>query len=540
MVDLRDEIVGDQQRPLAVLMGAVGLVLLIACANVAGLLLSRATAREREMAVRSALGATRGRLMRQLVVENVILAVAGGALGMLVSVWGTDALIHLGSSRIGRLHEVQFDWTTFAFASATSLAAGIFFGLAPAWHVSRASLQASMKEGSPGAGSSRQNVRSALVVGEVALAVIVVTGAGLLAESFVKLLDVDPGFRPEGLFAFSFSLPSAKYEEDPQIIAFAVQALERARRLPGVEGAALTSSLPFGTNWWNTFVHITGNAQSREEQVTTYVRLITPDCFRVMRIPFQRGRDFTERDRAGAPHVVIVNESLVRRLFPDTDPLGKHMTVDDVNYEIVGVVGDTRQRSLDTNGGLEAYVPFLQFPSSHFSIMIRGGGAGLLASMKTEVARLDADVPMERALSMEEMVAQSFVPRRFSLSLMGFFAVSALLLAVLGLYGVLAYAVGRRTREIAVRLALGAQRADVLRMVLGQGLALTVAGVMLGVFGALAITRFLKGMLFQVEALDGQVFSAVVLLVICVGVAACLIPARRATRIDPLTALRYE
>jgi len=542
LVDLRDEIVGDQRRPLAVLMGAVGLLLLIACANVAGLLLSRATTREREMAIRSALGASRARLMRQLVVESVVLAVAGGALGILLAVWATDGLLQLGAERIGRLHEVRFDGMTLGFVSLVSLASGVFFGMIPAWQVSRASLHTSMKEGSAGAGSARQKLRGALVVAEVALALILVTGAGLLMESFTRLLQVNPGFRPQGLFAFSFSLPSTNYEKHAQIVSFATQALERARRLPGVEGAALTTSLAFSPNWWSTFVYVTGKPESREEQVTTYFRINTPDYFRVMQIPLKRGRYFTEHDRAGTPNVAIVNESLSERLFPQGDPLGKHITIDGSDLEIVGVVGDTRQRSLDSSSGMEAYASFWQFPYYHFSLVTRaGGGVGpLLAGMKTEIAQLDPDVPLEKALSMEELVAGTVVPRRFSVLLMGFFAAVALLLAALGLYGVLAYTVSQRTREIGVRLALGAQRGDVLRMILRQGLALTLVGAFLGVCGALAVTRFLQDLLFDVSAFDPGVFLAVVLAVVCVGAAACLVPARRAMRIEPMQALRYE
>ena len=545
---------GDVRRPLLVLMGGVGFVALIACANVAALLLVRGAARAREMAVRSALGAGRGRLVRQLVTESLVLGLLGGALGLALAVWGTRAFVAFAPSDIPRLDEVAVNGRALAVTGLAALVAGLLFGLLPALHASAAgggsAVAGSLRDGGRGGadrGGSR--ARSALVVAEVALAVALLAGAGLLARSFAELLRVDVGLRTEGVTTFSVSLPDAAYPTEAAGRTFTRSLLERVEAIPGVRAAGAISGLPLTGSYFFLSFEVDGRAAPPPgQEASAVVRFTTPGYFAAVGLPLVRGRAFTERDREGAPTVFLINREAARRYFPGEDPLGKRIAMgwrasngSRMAGEIVGVVGDVKQFGLGGEPTADVYAPADQWPWSDLTVVMRAErGAPVAAAARAAVRAVDPNLPVFGLRALDEVVSESVARPRFYMTLLGAFALMAVALAGVGIYGVLSYAVGRRVREIGLRVALGATRARVLRMVVGQGLALAAVGAALGVAGALWLARAMATLLFGVTPGDPVTFVGVVVLFLGVAALACLVPALRAARVDPAVALRAD
>lgn len=554
LVSLNDQIIGDARPVLYLLLGAVGFVLLIACANVANLLLARAASRRKEMAVRAALGASRWRVVRQLLTESVVLALLGGGLGLLLAFWMLDLLVALQPTNIPRLTEVGIDRGALFFTLAISLLTGVVFGLAPSLQASNPDLSEALKEGgrSATAGAGRQRMRSALVVVEVALSLALLIGAGLMIKSFVRLLQVDPGFSPENVLTMELALPIARYADAPQQTAFFQQTLERVGNLPGVESASVTTDIPlYGGNSTSFSVEGRPPPASGQRPLTEY-RSVSHDYFRAMGISLLKGRAFTERDATGATGVVIINETLARRFFPDEDPVGRRIGLSGPPdwREIVGVVRDARNYGLDEEVRPEAFIPYLQNTpgylagaASSMNLVVRTASSdplSMTAAVKAQVHAIDRDQPVYNVKTMEQYLADSLARRRFNMMLLTVFAGVALLLAAIGIYGVMNHSVTQRTHEVGIRIALGAGRGDVLRMIVGQGMILTLLGVALGLAASFALTRLLAGLLYGVSATDPLTFVAIPLVLSAVALAATYIPARRATKIDPMVALRYE
>ena len=554
MLTLHEATVGRVRTSLLVLLGAVGLVLLIACANVANLLLARAAARYREMAIRVALGASRLRVVRQLLTESLLLAVLGGTGGVLLALWGVDLLIAASPLDIPRLKDTGLDAGVLAFTAGVTLLTGIVFGLAPALQASRVELHETLKEGGRSAteGKGRHRLRGLLVVAEVALSLVLLVGAGLLARSFARLSEVNPGFDPQNVLTTGISLAKAKYPgAAEQRVAFD-EILGRVRALPGVESAAFIYPLPFGgSSTANTFL-IAGRTTPRpEDKPSSNYRLVSADYFKTLAVPLRRGRAFDNHDAANAPLVVIVNESFARRFFAGADPVGQHIVIergdsDEVQQperEIVGVVGDVHSEGLDVAAGPEFYVPYSQAPEAYMDLVVRtsaANAAGMGTALRDAIRQVDREQYVPAVEPVTQLIADSFARRRFDALLTGLFAAVALLLASLGIFGVTAYTVTQRTHEIGVRMALGAQRGDVLRLVLGQGLRLVLCGLALGLAASLALTRVLADLLYGVTPTDPLTFAAVALLLTFVALLACYLPARKATKVDPMVALRYE
>jgi putative ABC transport system permease protein len=547
---LQAALVGETRPALLALLGAVALVLLIACANVANMLLARAAARQKEIAIRTALGASRMRVIRQLLTESIMLSLMGGALGLLLGVWLTDLLVAISPRDTPRLDEISLDGRVLGFTLAIACLTGLIFGLAPALQASRHDLNESLKEGgrSSTEGRGRNRVRSLLIVSEVALSLMLLVGAGLLIKSFMRLRDVDPGFNPANVLTTRISLTAAKYPEKAQRTSFYEQLLERIRGLPEVESAAAVLTLPLGgsnINLGRTFIP-EGRPLAPEESSDASFQMITPDYFRVMGIPVNAGRTFTNQDTAQTTPVVIINEALARKIFPGEDPVGRRLTVwrdEKFMREIVGVVGNVKPSALDAeDDALQLYVPHAQDPSNVMSLVIRTKGepTTLTAAVRREVLALDRDQPVYDVKTMEDVVAAAVAPRRAPMLLFSVFASVALLLAAVGIYGVISYSVTRRTHEIGIRMALGAQTKDVLKMVVGRGMALTLIGISIGLVAAFALTRVMSSLLFNVSATDPLTFAVVAVLLAAVALVASYIPARRATKIDPMVALRYE
>lgn len=545
LVPLRDQLLGDIRTPLLVLLGAVGLVLLIACANVANLLLTRAAAREGELAVRAALGAKRGRLLRQLMTESVVLGLLGGAVGLLLAVWGTQALVAMRPEGIPRLDEIGVDGTVVLFTAAVALLAGILFGLIPAIQITRGDLAAPLKEGGRGALSGRggNRVRSGLIVGEMALAVMLLIGAGLLIRSFLELTAVDPGFRAEQTITYDVSLPASAYEEPSDVRQFYADLLDRMEALPGVESASAVSTLPLaGAGTILTFRIEGREPPARGEIQDIVVKVATPDYFPSLAIPVREGRPLNDVDRADAPGAVVINEAAARRFFPNEEAVGERLVVGPVEAEIVGVVGNVRQYGLDQEVRPELYVSHAQFPADAMTVVLRTAGepSALAGAIRREVRQLDPNLPIEEFTTLGEVVSGSVAQPRFYMALLTLFAAVALLLAAIGIFGVMSYSVAQRTREIGVRMALGARAEDVLRLVVRRALWLALGGLALGLLGALALSRILRSLLYDVGTTDPLTFTVVPLVLMSVAALASYLPARRATRVDPMTALRHQ
>jgi putative ABC transport system permease protein len=555
LVPLQEEIVGSLRQILFVLLGAVGVVLLIACVNVANLLLARSTSRKKEIAIRVALGASRWRLVRQLLTESVLLAIWGGGLGLMLALWGVDLLLAaIPASQLAfmpYLNGLSLNTSVLCFTLALSLLAGILFGLTPALEVSRADLQDAMKEGGK-ASSSRQTsrLRNALVVSEIALALVLLVGAGLLLRSLLEMLNVNPGFRTENLLTMRLSLPATRYTDDSKAVRFHQELLERLESLPGVEGAATVTNLPLSGEGGTGTPQIVGRppVPNSDEWGESYLRTVSTGYFGVMGVPLIKGRLFTPDDKAGAPNVLIVNQTLAQRLFPNEDALGQRVTfrftADMPPFEIVGIVGDEKVSSLDARTAPVIYFPYEQGPDSMMGLVLRStvNPETLAASVRNEVRAIDKEIPLYSVMTMEKLIqdAPATFMRRYPAYLIGIFAAVAVLLAVVGIYGVISYSVSQRTHEIAIRMALGAQTGDVLKLVLKQGMLLAAVGIFLGLAGALALARLMSSLLFSVSATDPATYAVVAALLMLVALLACYVPARRATKVDPMVALRYE
>ncbi|HEY6806527.1 MAG TPA: ABC transporter permease [Pyrinomonadaceae bacterium] len=549
---LRNVVVGDIASTLIILLGAVGFVLLIACANVANLLLAKVGNRQREIAVRAALGASRFRIVRQLLVESVLLAIGGGVVGLAVAIAGVKWLISLGPDTIPRLQEISVDPRIAIFALLVSVATGLLFGVAPALQISRTNLTDVLKESGRSAGGvQRTRLRKTLIVSEVALSLILVTGAGLLIRSFTKLNRVEPGFNSSRVLTMGIALFRNKYPENPQVASFYSQLLEKAAQTPGVTAVAAIAGLPLtGASTTNSFTIIGRPPIRKEDEPTVEYGVVTPKYFEVMGIPLFMGRDITNQDTRQSPNVGVINELFAKRFFGDANPIGQQIHLqgqerDPIN--IIGVVGDVRQYGLDEQAIPEVYVPFLQDPLStnyQRAMMLvaktETEPGAVAASLRDQVTSLDRSLPIYALKPMNEYLYDSLARRRFNLTLLSVFGVVALLLAAVGIYGVISYSVSQRTQEIGIRLALGAKTRDVLLMVVRQGMVLAIAGILLGMIGAFVLTRLMKVLLFEVSPTDPVTFIATGSLLILVALLACLIPARRATRVDPLIALRYE
>jgi putative ABC transport system permease protein len=552
LISLHESVTWGSRAPLLVLLGAVGFVLLIACANVANLLLARAAARHREMAIRAALGAGRRRVVRQLLTESLLLSLIGGALGLLVAWWGVHLLLAASPLNIPRLTEVSLDTNVLAFTAAISVLTGVIFGLVPALQASRADLQDALKEGGRVGGAVRNRVRALLVVVEVALSLVLLVGAGLLGESFLLLSKVSPGFEPEHVLTTDLSLAKARYPKPEQQQAGFAEIVKRVAALPGVEAAAVIYPLPLaGDSNSGTFLIAGRPAVRPEDKPTSNHRVISPDYFRALNIRLSRGRPFNERDAQDTPPVIIVNETFARRYFAGTEALGQHIIIEGERgdnavppaREIIGIVGDVRHESLDTESGPEYYVPYTQAPEAYMSLVVRsafGNPVAVAASVREAIKQMDKDQYVAAIQPMTKLVAESVARRRFNALLTGLFAVVALVLAAVGIFGVLNYTVAQRTQEIGLRVALGAQTRDVLRLVLGEGVRLILFGLALGLAASLALTRVLAGMLFGVTPTDPLTFVAVCFVLASVAMLACYVPARRATKVDPVVALRNE
>jgi predicted permease len=537
---------------LWIVLGAVSFLLLIACANVANLQLTRAASRRREIAVRMALGAAGGRIARQLLTEGLVLALAGGAAGLLLALWGTRLLsAMMPRDVLPAVAEVSVDWRVLAFAFAASVLTGLLFGSAPALQARKVDVNSALKDG-PGKGATaRGRLRGALVVAEVALSLVLLVGAGLLIRTFANLLSVAPGFDPHNVLTFQIDLNGERYDTAGEASAFYRDALERISGLPGVEAAAVTNKLPL--DWqFNMPVFL---AARPDEAQSVQVRMISPDYFRVMKIDVRQGRPFTGADNSSAPPAVLVNEAFARRFFDGQDPFAQQLSVgrstDDPARQVIGVVADVKQQGLDRPAPPMIFVPIAQvsnklmatvraFTSANFVVRTTGEPLALSRAVKREIATLDATLALSRVSSMEEIGARSVASQRFNMLLLGLFAALGLGLAAVGIYGVMSYAVAQGTREIGIRMALGAQRSRVLMLVAGQGMTLALIGLAVGIAASLALTRLMESLLFGVSTRDAATFAQYSVILAVVALAACLIPARRATKVDPLIALRAE
>jgi predicted permease len=555
LTPLSTAITGDVRAPLLVLLVAVGVVLLIACANVANLLLARAARRQREVAVRIALGAGRWRLIRQLLSESLLLGIASGVAALVVGYWGIGALRSLAPEGLPRINEVSMDGRVLVFAMGLSIATSVLFGIIPALQAAHVDPQRALKEGGRGAGASRghRRLQSALIVSQMALAIMLLIGAGLLVRSFARLLNQDPGFRQDRVLVMTVPLPLSAYSQASQIRGFFEELLSRTASLPGLNSAGLSTDLPLDAQERDA-AEVEGRDRSAGALPNIAQSWIMGDYFGAMGITLKRGRMFTLDERVGKPDVVIVSETAARLFWPNQDPIGKRLKFFGPQWRtVIGMASDVKETSMQADAAPHTYTPYLQEPDDkiasvtgdelrtlHLAVRTPSDPSAISTSLRDAIASLDPQIAVANVKTMESTVHESLAPQRFNLFLLGLFAVLAVFLAAVGVYGVLSYSVTQRTREIGIKIALGAQSGNLLGNILREGMTLTLAGALIGIAGALMLTRLMASLLYGVTARDPLTFGVVVVLLACVSLAACYIPARRATRIDPLVALRHE
>jgi putative ABC transport system permease protein len=545
VMPLTNYVVGGTQKALLLLLGAVILLLLIGCVNVANLLLARAAGRRKEIAIRTALGAGRFRIARQLLTESFVLSVAGGTLGIFAAVWGVAGLGALAPASLPRLNEIQVNLTVLAFAAVISIMTGLLFGLAPAIQFSRSGVQEVLKEGGRGSSrTARHRTGNLLVIGEVALSVGLLLGGALLFNSFWRLIHVDPGFRPDHVIATTLHMSNSARPKD-QKVAFYHQLEDKLRSLPGVEAAGSISELPLSGQFGDNIFHVEGRVDPPNHIDDADLRQTSTGFLNAFRIPLLSGRWLNQNDAVHSPGIVVVNQAFAQMFFGGSNPLGHHLQLLDdpvKTREIVGVVGTIKHGSLDEVPRAAMYVPLDQYSPPDMNVVVRSSGnpLQLAAALRDTVRSLDPNQAISTIRSMDDIVSGSVAQPRFASQILGLFAVLALLLAAIGLYGLIAYTVSQRTHEIGIRMALGAKPRDVLKLVIGQGLKLALAGAAIGIVGALALTRLMQGLLFQVSPTDPLTFIGVTVLLTIVALAASYLPARRAMRVDPMIALRYE
>jgi putative ABC transport system permease protein len=548
-----NEVVGNVKPALFTLLGAVGLVLLIACANIAGLLLAQHAARSKEIAIRAALGAGRARLVRQFFLEGLLLSLIGTTAGIAIAKVGVDAIIKVIPSQIPRLSQVQLDWRVLGFALLLSLITCVLFAAIPAWHAAKPNLQSALEQGgrTSGAGSAHQRFRQSLIIVQVGIAVVLVVGAGLLIKSFWRLTQVDPGFKPEKVLSLSLTLPAAKYPDAAQVNNFYNQLVERISVLPGVEGASIAYDQPLQSNWVDGF-SIEGRPTTTGEKLSANFNPVSWDYFRTVGTEILSGRQFTHHDDQDHPGVVIVNEAFARRYFPHEKPIGQRLKLNPpariwrnerfTSFEIVGITRNVKSAGLNAEPEPTYYVPSTQAPLQDMTILVRtqSDPTAIVPALRSAVLAIDPNQPVSNINTLEKLMADSIAQPRLNMLLMGLFGALALILAAVGIYGLLSYAVTQRTQEIGIRMALGAKMADVLKLVMKQVIVLALIGEVIGIAGALALTRVMRGMLFGVTPTDATTFVVVSAVLLGVALLACYFPARRATQVDPLVALRYE
>ena len=545
-----EALVGDVRPALLILLGAVGFVLLIACANVANLLLARAMSRHKEMAIRSALGASRMRVVRQLLTESVLLSLTGGTLGLVLAVWWSDLLVALGKENIPRALQVGLDWRVLGFTLFVSVLTGIVFGLVPAIHSSKTELTESLKEGgrSGAEGARRNRIRGVLVVGELAIAVVLLVGAGLLIQSLWRLRQVSPGFESQNLLTFVVGIPEVKYPTGKQA-QFYRDLITRIESLPGVRSASSIIPLPLSGDSFSISFETEGRPVAKGDRPSADFFAVQGDYFKTLGVSMLKGRDFTERDNKQGPPVVIVNQAFARKFFPNEDALGKRIrpgistdTDEPAMREIIGVVSDIRNRNLSSELRPGYYMPAAQMPFNQMTLVVRttNDPHSVITAVQNEVHAMDNELPIFNVKTMDDYISATVAGPRFNATLLVIFAGVALILTIVGLYGVMSYSVAQRTNEIGIRMALGAQTGDVLRLIVSQGFKLVLIGLGIGLAGAFALMRVISSLLFGVTTKDPLTFAAVAVLLTLVALLACYIPARRATRLDPLHALRYE
>jgi predicted permease len=552
LVPLQEQVIGDVKPILLVLLGAVGFVLLIACANVASLLLTRALSRQKEVAIRSALGASRWRVVRQMLTESVLLSLAGGLAGLLIAYWGTNALVAaLPENQLNSLpflKSLQIDTRILGFSIGLSLLTGMLFGLTPALQSSRLDLNEVLKEGGrTTSGGERQRLRSAFVVAEIALAVVLLVGAGLMMKSLLRLLHTNVGFNPQNVLTMAVALPPGKYAEFPALVSFHQQLKERVQSLPGVMGTGTVNILPLQGGNTTRFLVEGDPVPPPGQEIEANIRVVDETYFQTLGVPLLAGRPFDERDKTGAPGVVIIGKTLADRVFAGRDPVGRRIKYASVQAPpdlIIGVVGDVKIAGLDEAIRPVLYYPYRQYPSMFTNLVVRTNAdpATLTSAIRSETRGLEPDVALFGVREMEELIATSPAAfmRRFPALLIGIFAGVALLLASIGIYGVVSYSVSQQIHYIGVRMALGAQASDIMKMVLKQGLGVSLLGMAIGVLAALGLMRLLRSLLYEVQTTDLATFGLVVGALLVVALLASYIPARRATKVDPLVALRYE